>query len=73
MPITADDIAEAAAAPASASAGGQSATAVSIPDQIEAAKFQAGANAVAGTNANGGPRSGWGACRPAKVIPPASV
>lgn len=73
MPLTADDIADAATDPASASAGGQSATAVPIPDQIAAAKFQAATTATAGTNANGGPRSGWGATRPARVIPPGAV
>jgi hypothetical protein len=40
-PVTPETIAEAAASPASASKDGQSASAVSIPDQIAAAKFAA--------------------------------
>lgn len=44
-PVTPESIAEAATAPAEASADGQSAKAVSIPDQIKAAQFAA-ANAT---------------------------
>lgn len=65
--LTPDDIAEAAAAPASASTDAGSASAHSIPDQIAAAKFQAAGNALDGTNDNGGPKSGWNKLRTARV------
>jgi hypothetical protein len=65
--LTADDIAEAASQPASASSDGQSAAAHPIPDQIEAAKFQATGTGLDGTNDNGGPRSGWNRLRTARA------
>lgn len=72
-PVTADSIAEAAANPQSASVDGQQAAAHPIPDQIEAAKFQASNEALDGTNDNGGPRSGWGRLRTARVVPPGAA
>lgn len=71
--LTADDIAAAAQQPASASVDGRSAAAVPIPDQIAAAKFQAVADALDGTNDNGGPKSGWGKLRPARARPGGAV
>lgn len=65
--LTADSIAEAATQPASASVDGQSAAAVSISDQIAALKFKESVAAAAGTNDNGGPKSGWGMLRPARA------
>lgn len=63
--LTADTIAQAATEPASASVDGQSAAAVPIPDQIAAARYKAAQDALSGTNASGGKKSGWGATRPA--------
>lgn len=64
-PVDADSIKVAAASPASASVDGRAATAVSISEQIKAAQFGATDDALTGTNANGGARSGWNALRPA--------
>jgi hypothetical protein len=70
--LTPESIAEAATQPAEGSVDGRSAKAVPIPDQIEAAKFAAGAASVEGTNAGGGSRSGWGALRGAVGRPGAA-
>jgi hypothetical protein len=64
-PVDADSIAQAANEVASATVDGQSATAVPIDQQIAAAKFKAAQDALAGANAGGGAKSGWGALRPA--------
>lgn len=71
--LTPDDIATAAAQPASAGVDGQTAAAHPIPDQIAAAKFQTTSAALDGTNANGGPVSGWNKLRTAKFQPPGAV
>jgi hypothetical protein len=63
--LTPESIAEAATEPASVNVDGQSATAHPIPDQIAADKYQKATDALTGTNANGGAKSGWGATRPA--------
>lgn len=66
--VDADSIAEAANSPASASVDGQSASAVSIPDQIAAAQNKAAADALAGSNSTGGgPVSGWSKLRTARA------
>lgn len=65
--LTPESIAEAATKPASASQDGRSAAAVSIPDQITAAKFAAAESALEGTNDNGGPVSGWSKLRTARA------
>ncbi len=65
--LTPESIAEAATQPASASVDGRSAAAVSIPDQIAAAKFAGSATALDGINDNGGSKSGWGRCRTARA------
>src|SRR5688500_536020 len=49
-PVTAETIAEAATAPASASADGRSATAVSISEQLKALEALQAATAATGTN-----------------------
>jgi hypothetical protein len=72
-PVTPDSIAEAAAAPASASNDFGSASAHPIPDQIAAHQYAAAQEAVEETNAYGGSRSGWNMTRPAKAIPPGAV
>jgi hypothetical protein len=66
--LTPDTIATAAAGPASAAQDGRSATAHPIPDQLTAAAAAGTANAVAGTNRNGGPRSPFGLMRPARAV-----
>ena len=75
---TADDIADTIAQTAadgvqSATADGNSATAMSIDDLKKARDLTAATEAAAGTNANGGPRSGWGMARQARAIPPGAV
>lgn len=71
--LTPEAIAAAAQEPASATVDGRSAAAVPIPDQIEAARFAAASDALAGTNDNGGPRSGWAFLRPARARPGGAV
>jgi len=65
-----DTIEQAAQDPAAAASDGQSATARPIADLIAADRYLKGQQATEGANANGGPRSGWGALRAAKAIPP---
>lgn len=66
-PITAEDVAIAANSPASASADGRSATAVTIDAKIKALDKAAVTEALEGTNENGGPVSMWGKCRAARA------
>lgn len=66
-------IEQAAAEPASATSDGQSASSHPLPDLIEADQYVKAKGAVTGTNPAGGPRSGWPALRPARVIPPGAV
>jgi hypothetical protein len=75
---TADEIAEAAATTAadgvqSAMADGQSATAIDPLKQLDVADRIAKREALTGNNPQGGPRSGWGLLRPARVVPPGAV
>jgi hypothetical protein len=71
--LTPETIAEAATQPASASVDGRSAAAVSIGDQIAAHKYAAAQAALAGTNASGGPKTGWNKLRTARAKPPSAV
>lgn len=73
MPDLSDQIEQAATEPASATSDGQSASSHPLPDLVEADQYLAGKTAVTGDNASGGPRSGWGMLRPARVIPPGAV
>lgn len=67
-PVDADTIAEAAASPASASVDGQSASAVSISEQIKADQYKKSADALDGVNSTGGgPVSGWSKLRTARA------
>lgn len=66
-PVSADSIAEAANGPASASVDGQTAAAHPIPDQLKALDKKAVEDALAGTNQNGGPVSGWSKMRTARA------
>lgn len=76
---TADDIADTIAQTAadgvqSATVDGNSATATPIADLIAAEQHTAAKNALAGSNACGGPVSPWGRMlRPARGIPPGGV
>lgn len=72
-PIDADAIAENANSPASATVDGQSASQHPLPDQIQAREYAKQEEAAAGTNTNGGPRSGWRGVRMGRAIPPGSV
>lgn len=65
-----DTIEQAAQDPAAATSDGQSATARPIADLIAADRYLKGQQAVEEVNVNGGPKSGWGALRTARVIPP---
>lgn len=68
-PVDADTIAENANAPLSATVDGQTAQQVPIPDQIAAANYAAGVDAVAGTGDNGGPKSPFNCLRNARFRP----
>lgn len=71
--LTPEQIAENATKPQTANVGGRSAAQVPIQDQIAADKYAKANQAVSGTNANGGPVSGWGGLRIAKANPPGAV
>lgn len=73
MPDIEDIIESEAALPASSSSDGQSASGQPLGELVKVANRKAGQDALTGTNANGGKRSGWGAMRAARVIPPGSV
>ena len=74
VPTEADKIAEAAAAPASATADGQSADAHPIPDKIAADQYQKACAAAAAAEAAGRRGSGWGGMvRPAKAVLPGAT
>lgn len=66
-------IEEVANDPAAASSDLGSATNQDLGKLIEADKYLAAKTAAAGTNANGGPKSGWGCLRQARAVPPGSV
>ena len=72
-PVTPETIAEAATAPASASADGRSATAVSISEQLKALEALQAATAATGTNPLGGSKSGWNMDRRAKGVLPGTT
>lgn len=67
------DIDTAANQPQSASADGQAVTQRSIQDLIAARRDVDAQTALTGSNTNSGPKSGWGALRTAKAIPPGAV
>ena len=70
MPDLTSTIETAAAEPAAASGDAGSMQAVSLPDLIAADKYLRGEDALAGTNQNGGLKSGWGCVRIARAKPP---
>jgi hypothetical protein len=72
---TSAEIATAAATTAadgvqSATADGQSATAIDPLKQLDVADRIAARESLAGANPQGGSRSGWRTLRPAQVVPP---
>lgn len=70
MPDLTDTIAAEAELPLKSESDGQSAEGQPLDKLVAADKHLAAKAALSGTNANGGPRSGWGGLRPARVIPP---
>ncbi|VTR92808.1 unnamed protein product [Gemmata massiliana] len=72
-PVTPDTIAEAANAPASASADGRSAASHSISDMLAALAAKGAADAAEGTNPLGGSKSAWNMTRPAKAVLPGTT
>lgn len=66
-PDLSDTIAGAAQAPSEAAIDGMTTKAHPIPDVIAADKYLKGEAALASG------RSGWGATRPARVVPPGSI
>lgn len=72
MPLDDDALETAATEPAAASGDAGSVTAHPLPDVIKALDRKAGVDALDGAGAGGGPKSGWGALRPARAIPPGS-
>lgn len=68
-----EQIVEEAALPSVHATDGQQTTARPLPDLIETDKYLKGQTALDGTNASGGPRSGWGRLRTAQAVPPGAV
>jgi hypothetical protein len=67
--VTPEAIAELATAPQSISTDGLSVSERPIQDVIAADQYAVAKSLGAGTNPNGGPRSGWGLVRAARFIP----
>jgi hypothetical protein len=73
VPDLSETIDQVANEPAAATVDGQSVENQPIPDLIQLERHKAAKAAVAGTNARGGPVSGWRGLRPARAIPPGGV
>lgn len=56
--------------PASATVDGSTVTAHPLGDVADALDRAAARKSLTGPNPHGGPRSGWGTLRPARVVPP---
>ncbi len=67
------EIEQVAQEPQQSASDGQSASSHPLPDLIETYKFAAEKSALSGTNAKGGPKSGWGCLRTAKAKPPGAI
>jgi hypothetical protein len=65
---TSEALEQAVADPQAATVDGQSVDARPLPDLIAADKYAKARAALRGANANGGPRSGWNALRPAQAV-----
>ena len=72
-PVTPESIAEAATAPASASADGRSAAAVPIDQMKEALELTEARAAAAGRNPVGGAPSAWNMTAAANFVSPGTV
>lgn len=70
MPDLTDTIASEAQLPASSSSDGQAAEGRPLTELVAADKHLATKGVLAGTNAAGGPKSGWRGLRAARVVPP---
>lgn len=68
--LTAEETLELASAPANIAVDGQSVSERSADDFIKLENRAIGKSALAGTNANGGPRSVWNRTRAARFVPP---
>jgi hypothetical protein len=66
-------IADEAQLPKASAKDGQSAEGQPLPDLIAADKHVKTQGALGGTNAKGGPKSGWRGLRSGRVIPPGAV
>lgn len=66
--LDADAIANAALEGKSVTTDGQSSEAFAPSEQVEALRTVQGATAAAGTNRQGGPRSGWNMMRPSRAV-----
>jgi len=73
VPDIIEEIEQAASEPQSHTADGESVVDKTIESRIEGDKYAKQVRALQGTNVNGGPLSGWGGTRPARVIPPGAV
>lgn len=73
MPDLSEQIEQAANDPQSFSADGETVTDRSIAERIAADKYLAQKDSLSGSSSNGQVKSGWGATRPARVIPPGAV
>ena len=71
--LTEEALEKAAVRPSSYSVDGETTIAQPIPHQIELDKYAEQKAALAGTNPNGGLKSGWNSLRPAQAILPGGV
>lgn len=72
MALDEDALETAATDPAAASGDAGSVTAHPLPDVIQALDRKKAVDALDGTGAGGGPKTGWGCVRWARGIPPGS-
>lgn len=71
--LTVAEVVEQAAAPQSMTVDGQTVTERSANDIIALDRYAQGKTTASTTNTQGKPASGWGALRPARVVPPAAT
>lgn len=73
MPDLSDEIEQAAGDPGMVVNDGQTVQSRPISGLIEADQYLNQKEVLGGANPQGGAKSGWGATRPARVIPPGAV
>ena len=79
MPVpTPDEIRDSVSTDAEAgvssfTAGDQTTTVLDLEKRLKVADKLAGNDAVSGTNANGGAKTGWNTLRPARVVLPGAI